>query len=497
MEGVIYDTAVIASIPNNLGYSYFPDQVKKVLSMQFTDGSWGANFYHPFDRLLTTSSVLYMMSELNLHEGAYQDQFERGLGWITENNNLIYNSKFPLPVGFEFLYTHFLSTIMAKIGGANVSFTKLEQSRQKKLELLGGYLYAVYNPLFYSMEGIVDRKEEAEQLATYLSKNGALAASPASSSVFLRYKVKSVLPKVMRYLRQDALQDNGLFYHFGDYTYFNIAYSLYPLVKSGYKFHSGVRKPIELLDKYWHKEGISFGYSFPVLDADDTAIALLVKNYLGIPGTREKLKALKYYEDETYFKTYFVENDPALLTNMHVLEVLLNMPDPDFEEGREKLIRFIKGIGKNVNSNSKYIGSPLIQQSSIILSSVPHLPDIGSFYCRRLEEGLRKQLHANERITTEEISHSLLALLFSRSHGIDVDDGLIHSLYVIVLSRVDNNGDFKRNFLWTSKVQYTPAEVDKSYTLSAIYLYQKTFDRISAKTPAYSKASITGSLFGD
>ena len=494
MNGVIYDTAVIASIRNNMGYSYFPEQVRTVLSHQYDNGSWGSRFYHPFDRLLSTASALYMMSELNLDKGSYENQFEKGINWISENNQLIYNSQFPLPAGFEFLYTKFIGSVMEKISGNNISISKLEQSRQKKLELLGGYLFSVYNPLFHSMEGIVENSIEAESLATYLSKNGSLAASPASSSIFLKHKVKKVLPNVMRYLRKDSLQDDYLFSNFGDYTYFNIAYSLYPLIKAGYKMHSAVRKPIELLNKYWSEQGISFGYSFPIVDADDTAIALLVMDYLGIKGTKEKLQSLKFFEDKEYYKTYFVENDPALLTNMHVLEALLQIPDPQFDEGKEKVIRFIKNLGDDVSSNSKYAGSPIIQLGALILSSFPHLPEFGEKYVNNLERIITNKLSSRETLSTEEISHALLALLYARNHDL-VDDTLIHKLYVVVLSRVDSIGNYERNYLWTSKIQYSPYEVDMSYTLASIYLYQKTFNRIKSMKPAYSKVSISESLF--
>ncbi len=477
MPGVIYDTAVIGAIKNNVGYSLFPVQVKRVLSLQHSDGSWGADRYQPYDRLLSTAAVAYMIVELELNKNLkYSVQFERGVNWITENQEKVLKSRYPLPVAFEFIYIWLLNTIMQKTNSLNVSISRLEKAKEKKLSFIGDQIYSMYNPLFFSMEALVKNKLQAEQLSSFQSKNGSLCASPASTSIFIKHRVKSAIPGAMKYLKKESLKKNGMFQHFGDYTYFNIAYSLYPLLKTNYTFGREVISPSSKLISNWNKEGISFGYSFPILDADDTSVALVVLKKLGV-DVSDKIKSIWAYEDEKFFKTYFIENDPALLTNVHILEAFLDIPTEGSELAIKKIKLYLDGLGSDVVLNTKFVSSKIMQLGNIVVSLLPTLVNYAKNYLFVLEDEIRNMLNNNYFLHTEELSLSLFGLTKAAMHGLAIDENMVHKVYNLLMERLDSNLNYQHSFFWTSKVQYAPIEVDRAYLLSGLLNYINLFKK--------------------
>ena len=64
-----------------------------------------------------------------------------------------------------------------------------------------------------------------------------------------------------------------------------------------------------------------------LVDADDTAKALLTLNLLGVPSDLNRLIA--EFESATHFRTFKQESSASLSTNCNVLDALLHSPSPE------------------------------------------------------------------------------------------------------------------------------------------------------------------------
>ncbi len=480
MPGVIYDTAIIASLKDNVGIPRFPQQVDLICRTQKQDGSWGSDFFHPYDRLLNTAAALFMFTELEIIDESWaRECFEKGVSYLETNHDRLIRSSIAMPAAFEFLYPFLLGKIMDNTSLLTLSLGNLERIREKKLAKVEGLIYKIPTPLLHSMEGIVEDSQSAHSLARFQSRDGSLAASPASTCVFIRHNVKNAAPPAYRYL-QHVLNPDGMARHFDDYLYMNIAFTLYPLLKAGYSFSFETVDIGLRLAQNWSPLGVPFGESFPISDADDTAMAIVVLASLGAPNMDEKLATLLAYESDEHFLTYPFEIEPSIMTNMHVLDALLINPEYNAEIQINKVLSFIKKqtLGGRYLEGNKYNASSLIQTGNLVLSLLPSLPEIAVSYVEWLQDQFRWDvgLWGTQAPSVEESAHALLGLLWAKKHGLSVDDEILRIAYESLRKETKNGFITHDSFLWTAKVQYSPTEINRAQILSALYLHEQIFN---------------------
>jgi hypothetical protein len=478
MPGVVYDTAIIGSLIDELGISRFPDQVKKTLSMQHDNGSWGSSYFNPFDRLLSTISSLYMITNLGLHKDPFiSPSYEKGISWLESNFTQLLNTPYPFSGGFEILFPYYANEIAKKNNDLNINLSTLLKVREKKLSKIGDLIFNKATPILYSMEGIVEDEINAQKLLQFQSSNGSLAASPSATSLFINHNIKEAVPSAMRYIQESILPDQSVV-HFNDYKYMNIAFSLYPLFKAGYQFGIQGIYVSDLLSEGWTENGISFGQAFPVPDSDDTAVALVNLHNLGFANTSERLDILLKYEDENHFKTYFEEIDPAMMTNIHILEAFLEIPHPRREEIVEKLIKFIRNNKEEPRKVSKFNSSRVIQYVMLILSMYRVLPEFCTQYIEYLIDQLKEQMDNQDEniLLTEEFAHLLLALLYAKKYGYFIDSSLLTFAYEVVLQNFKSKKIPVDDFTWTAKIQYFPTQIFQAYEIAALMLYNELME---------------------
>ncbi len=480
MPGVIYDTAIIASLKDNIGIPRFPRQVDLICRAQRKDGSWGSDFFHPYDRLLNTVAALFMFAELEIIDEQWaMECFEKGISYLETHHHKLLKSSIAMPAAFEFLYPFLLGKIMDRTSLLTLPLGNLEKIREKKLAKVEGLIYKIPTPLLHSMEGIVEDSQSAHLLARFQSRDGSLAASPASTSVFIRYNVKSVVPAAYRYI-QRIFNADGMARHFDDYLYMNIAFTLYPLLKAGYSFSFETVDIGLRLAQNWSPLGVPFGESFPIPDADDTAVAIVVLANLGAPNMDEKLATLFTYESDGHFLTYPFEIEPSIMTNMHVLDALLINPEYNAEIQIKKVLSFIKSqtLGGRYLEGNKYNASSVIQTGNLLLSLLPSLPEIAISYAEWLQDQFRWEqgMWGTQTPSVEESAHALLGLLWAKKHGLSIDDEILKRGYVTLQKETRNGFTTHDSFLWTAKVQYSPTEINRAQILSALYLHEQLFE---------------------
>ncbi len=482
MQGVIYDTALVGSLTDNVGNPRFPYQAEYVLSRQFEDGSWGAPNFIPYDRLLSTTAVLYMMVELGIHNRSFfRPYFERGYAWVEENFRKILDSPYPRSVGFEFIYPHMIERILSADGSISerVRLPKLERIVEQKLETFGEGIYRFPTPLVFSAEGLVKNVEQATMISSLQSENGSLGASPSSTTVLLKYGVKgAVKQKAYQYIQNSILRDNSVV-HFRDYTYMNIVYSLYPLFKSGFQIGSGSIYLTNRIKSGWTKYGLSFGKAFPVPDADDTAVAIVDMHYMGERDITKYAEALKFYEAEDHYKTYPGEIGQSLLNNLHVLDLLLTLNTDESVEKAEKILKFIdRNLRQNIQQLGKYHSSVAFQLGSMLLAMFPQLDTMASSYIVKLEMILKEFIESPKEkyLFDEELGACLFGLLHAHKHGQDVNCDLIRRGFEILDVRTQGGSKLDYIPLWTSKVAYAPRHIIRANVLSGLLYYEKMAD---------------------
>lgn len=483
MSGVIYDTAFVGSLKDNVDNPLFPYQVEYVLKRQYEDGSWGAPNYLPYDRLMSTTAALYMMVELGIHEKPFFEPFfEKGVAWLEDNYQSVLQSKFPRTVGFEFIYPYLITSILGKTSSLSdkVRFSTLEKIVERKLEIFGEGIYRVQTPLVFSAEGIVRNSTHADLMSSLQSENGSLGASPSATTVLLKHPLTNTGARrnAFRFIQGSILPDHSVV-HFKDYTYMNIVYSLYPLFKAGFQIGSGTVFLTNRILSGWTDYGLSFGKAFKVPDADDTSVALVDLHYMGIPDVTKYAEVLKYYEAEDHYKTYPGELGQSMLNNLHVLDFLLIM---DTEESVEKAARVHKFIEEKLRENphqlGKYHSSLAFQMGSMLLSMFPQLSHYTQPYIIKLEVMLKNFIEYPEThyMHDEEIAAAIFGLLHANHHGMDINCDLVRRAFEIL--RVRTNGGQKPDYapLWMSKVAYSPHHLIRSNVISALMYYEKMKD---------------------
>ncbi len=483
MPGVIYDTAIVGSLKDNVGTPLFPYQVEYVLKRQHEDGSWGAANPLPYDRLMSTAAVLYMMVELNIHKKPFFEPFfEKGVGWLEENYQTAMKSQYPRTVGFEFIYPHLISTVLNGSSSLSekVRFSKLDKLVEQKLEIFGEGIYRVHTPLVFSAEGIVRDVSHAEMISSLLSENGSLGASPSATTVLLKYPITNSRAKrrAFQYIQNSILPDQSVV-HFKDYTYMNIVYSLYPLFKAGFQIGSGTVFLSNRILNGWSEYGLSFGKAFKVPDADDTSVALVDLHYMGVPNLERYAEALKFYEADDHYKTYPGELGQSMLNNLHVLDYLLTTGTEENVEKAGKVLRFIENnLRDNPHQLGKYHSSLAYQMGSMLLSMFPQLSNYAQPYVIKLEVMLKDFVESPETnyLADEELAAAIFGLLHAHHHGIDVNCDLVRRAFEIL--RVRTHGGTRPDYtpLWMSKVAYSPIHMIRANVLSGLMYYERMKD---------------------
>jgi halimadienyl-diphosphate synthase len=421
ISGVAYDTAWLAglSAPEDRRSSRFPSTLRWLADNQHGDGSWGSSVRYEHDRVLCTLAALAPLAEFG-RRGEDRLAVERGTRYLWQHGHLIGREPVEL-VGFELL----LPALVERARNAGVAVPPhldiYAKERTAKLKLLPkDMLYSPRATVVHSLEFLGDTAD-LNGLKAAQGANGAIGNSPAATAFFLQNQES---PSAVSYLE-------ACLGHAGGATApvlhpcetFELLWAAYHLYLGGASAQSLLlpKERRELRDALAHKHGVSLAPTFPIPDADDTAVALLLLHDLGERVDPTVLQAFESRDGS--FVSFPYERHSSVGVNAHVLHALARV---DGYSGKDAAIARICDYLADQHSGLYWIDkwhiSPLYATAHVLraLEDAPlaHQQRLAT-HVERSRDWLRNSQNADGswgfygEPTPEETAYGLLALVNS------------------------------------------------------------------------------------
>jgi halimadienyl-diphosphate synthase len=423
ISGVAYDTAWLAGLraPNDRRASRFPSSLHWLVDNQHADGSWGSSVQYEHDRILCTLAAVAPLAEFGRRP---QERLavDRGTRYLWQHGHLIGREPIEL-VGFELL----LPALVERARTAGVAVPPhldvYAGERKAKLELLPQQmLYSPRATVVHSLEFLGDTAD-VQRLKAAQGDNGAVGNSPAATAYLLN-RTGGENPAAISYL--EACLD-----HAGGATApvlhpcetFELLWAAYHLFLGGAPGHSLLR-PTErrhLIAALQRSGGISLSPTFPIPDADDTAVALLLLHDLGERVDPGVLKAFEARDGS--FVSFPYERHSSVGVNAHVLHALARVPGyPQADRAIARICDYLADQHSGLFWIDKWHISPLYATAHV-LRALHELPPRHRQRLAHLVERSRRWLRHSQnadgswgfygQATAEETAYGLLALAVS------------------------------------------------------------------------------------
>ncbi|WP_437677172.1 hypothetical protein [Sorangium sp. So ce131] len=458
-----YDTAWVASLPDpdRPERPRFPAALEWVFEHQGPDGSWGGEIAYEHDRILSTLSALCAVTRFK-GDVRTARAVEAGQRYIWQHAHALSREPVEL-VGFELL----LPTLQSRAARAGVRLPSYldiyAEQRRRKLALIPSEL--IYSPkvtLVHSIEFLGD-DVDVSRLASVQWENGSVGSSPAATAFFLHTRESEA---AVEYLRRCLALDGG--------AAVPVVHpcETYDLLWSAYhRFLGGERGP-GLLPAEAVKalraaldagEGISASATFPLPDADDTAVAILLLRSMGYDV---KADALSPFERDGHYASYPYERHASSGVNMHVLDTLKWLPPTP--ERSAQIGRILTFLADTRTHGTYWIDKWHISPyyaTAHALAALADLPEphshVADELARTALDWVRQTQNADgswgfyDRPTAEETAYGVLALRHARRLALPEDDWRLELAVDYLLSR----HDAEHPPLWIEKCLYTPRNI--------------------------------------
>ncbi len=321
IAGTAYDTAWLAGVAAGNGRSRFPTALQWLVENQWPDGSWGGSVRYEHDRILSTLAALAPLAGFG-RRSTDRECVAAGTRYLWQHGHLLSTEPVEL-VGFELL----LPSLVERAQKAGVSVPPhldiYGQEREQKLRLIPpAALYSPRTTVVHSLEFLGDQAD-IQGLRAAQGENGAIGNSPAATAFYLSQTEDR---RALSYLKECLLQTGGAMapvLHPAET--FELLWAAYHLFLAGVPaallLSSGERAALSAALK---AGGVSLSPTFPIPDADDTAVALLLLHDLGEGVDPNVLQ--RFATRDGYFASFPHERHSSVGVNLHVLHALLQVP---------------------------------------------------------------------------------------------------------------------------------------------------------------------------
>lgn len=477
-----YDSAWVASLrnPADLTQPRFPRSFDWLLRNQLTDGSWGGALQYQHDRLLATLSALRCLTRFPGRDQV-DTSIRRAQHYIWRHAHELRSEPCEL-VGFELL----IPTLLRDVTRAHISLPPYLDAyaaeRSHKLSLIPkDLLYSPNVTLVHSLEFLGDDGDPSRLLQT-VNKIGSVGNSPAATAYLLD---KVECPAALEYLRACLATDpDGA----ATVTYpcenFDMLWSAY------HHLLSDERKAVALVpehvfaefrSKLASGEGISFSATFPIPDADDTAVAIALLCARGEPVSP---LALQQFAKSEYYTSYEFERHPSIGVNVHILDALDRLPPAPVTEQRiQQLLGFIAETRKyGIYWIDKWHISPYYAtgHTVAVLAGLraPHNKRAAAL-CPPALEWIRATQREDgswgyyKAATSEETAYAVLALTRAPALREPGDDERIRRGASYIKAQLAESGAAELPPLWIDKTLYYPARIVQALFASVLHLAEQ------------------------
>lgn len=417
IRGVAYDTAWLAGVPaeGDRRNSRFPTTLRWLADNQLSDGSWGSTVRYEHDRVLCTLAALAPLAEFG-RRAEDRQAIEDGTRYLWQHGHLLGHEPVEL-VGFELL----LPTLVERARAAGVAVPPhldiYGAQRLRKLELIpGAALYSPRTTVVHSLE-FLGAQADLQQLHHAQGDNGAIGNSPAATAFFLAQQYDA---RAQAYLERCLDHTGGatapVLYPCDT---FELLWAAYHLFLAGVPARRLLRPAERAQLRAWLRNGgVSLSPSFPIPDADDTAVALLLLNELGERVDPAVLQT--FVGADGSFVSFPYERHSSVGVNTHVLHALASVPGyPEAETTIARVVDYMADTHSGLYWIDKWHISPLYATSHalLVLQDLPaRFQERVAHLVERSREWLRQSQNADGswgfygQPTLEETAYGLLAL---------------------------------------------------------------------------------------
>jgi halimadienyl-diphosphate synthase len=324
IAGTAYDTAWLAgvAVDHDPYEPAFPASLQWLMEHQLPDSSWGGVVRYEHDRILCTLAALASLATFDTFLDSHA-AIAAGTRYLWQHGHLLACEPAEL-VGFELL----LPALVQRAQQAGIMVPPhldiYAAQRAKKLQLIPRK--ALYSPqvtVVHSLEFLGGQAELAGLRAAQ-GANGSIGNSPAATAF---YFAQSREPQAYDYLRRCLARTGGamvpVLYPCERFELLWAAYHLSLVGVSACRLLTPVER--RLLADALGEGGVSLSASFPIPDADDTAVALLLLHQLGEavdPGVLQRFAI----SSDSCFASFPHERHSSVGVNLHALHTIVDVP---------------------------------------------------------------------------------------------------------------------------------------------------------------------------
>ncbi|MGI9147543.1 MAG: hypothetical protein ACR2IK_13480 [Chloroflexota bacterium] len=474
--GVAYDTAWVAGLPavDDARSSRFPISLRWLTDNQRSDGSWGSSVRYEHDRVLSTLAALAPLA----HFGRRANDrlaVEAGTRYLWQHGHLLRHEPMEL-VGFELL----LPTLTERARAAGIPvpphLDSYAPQRAHKLGLVPPEaLYSPHTTVVHSLE-FLGADADVHGLHKAQGDNGALGNSPAATAFFLS---RSGDQRALAYLVSCLDRDGGAtapVLH--PCETFEVLWAAYHLLLGGAparRLLSSAER--DSLLQSLGRGGVSLSPTFPIPDADDTAVALLLLHELGEQVDPGVLQG--FASGDGSFVSFPYERHSSVGVNVHVLHALVKVPGfPDADTAITRLLGYLADHHSGMYWIDKWHISPLYATAHVLCVLNELTPDQAyplADLAERSREWLRQSQNEDGswgfygQPTTEETAYGLLALVSNRER-----DGMDHIRCARAAAYLAKASQDVLPALWIDKCLYTPPLIVRAAIQAARAAYSRS-----------------------
>ncbi|HLZ31518.1 MAG TPA: prenyltransferase/squalene oxidase repeat-containing protein [Chloroflexota bacterium] len=493
ISGVAYDTAWLAGMPapTDPGRSRFPTALRWLADNQLADGSWGSSVRYEHDRILSTLAALAPLAEFG-RRAADLRALADGTRYLWQHGHLL--SREPVePVGFELLVPALVERARAAGVAVPPHLDGYASQRARKLELIPkNALYSPRTTIVHSLE-FLGAQADPEGLAAALGQNGALGNSPAATAFYVA-QTRSDDPRALGYLASCLSRGGGatapVLYPCDTFELLWAAYHLF----IGGAPSQGILRATErrrlLADLA--VAGVSLSRTFPIPDADDTAVALLLLHDLGERVDPSVLQAFETADGS--FASFPYERHSSVGVNAHVLHALLRVPGyPDASRAIDRIVSYLIDRHSGLYWIDKWHISPLYATAHV-LAALEDLPAEQHGRVAELADRSREWLRQSQNAdgswgfygesTAEETAYGLLALAGQRDpNQRDRAHSLAAANFLQLRVRLEDAARHDRAHppLWVDKCLYVPPLVVNAAIIGALTAWKNMSTRTNRR----------------
>ena len=455
----------------------FPEALRWLADQQLPDGSWGGEVRYRHDRILSTLAALVPLARFD-REASSRARLAAGTRFLWQQAHLLAGEPVEL-VGFELL----LPALIERAERVGIPIPpNLDSYGPKRLEKLRlippDALYSTRTTAVHSLE-FLGEQADLDGLLAAQGANGSIGNSPAATAFYLSRHEDA---RALAYLESCRARCGGAMVSVLDpCETFELLWAAYHLFLAGVPPERLVAPGDRAaLGAALASGGVSLSPTFPIADADDTAVALILLHELGETVDPSCLR--KFASPDGHFASFGHERHASVGVNLHVLHALLRVPGyPDVERAVDQLLDY--AFGQQIGGLywvDKWHVSPYYATAHAlcVLGELPESRrDAVEPQIERTREWLRQTQNADGswgfygQATAEETAYAVLALASADAARVSERDR--HACargagYLRDISSAHRPGDAQTlPPLWIDKCLYTPTLIVQSVVEAA------------------------------